>query len=123
VILPADRPHFIPRWAPVGVTDLGLYEQQGPPPWRRDAACRNFPTELFFPIGHGPRALAQANQAKRICSECPVRPDCLDYALATNVQFGVFGGMSEDERRRARRNLVHQARREGGLGTGLEASA
>ena len=122
--MPADRPHRIPRWASTGVADLSLYEQQAPPAWRKEAACRDFPTDLFFPIGHGPRATAQATQAKRICSECPVRHDCLDYALATNVQFGVFGGLSEDERRRARRTRAHQARLDGGgLGQGLEASA
>jgi WhiB family redox-sensing transcriptional regulator len=45
-----------------------------------------------------------------VCNECPVRVECLDYALTTNAQFGVFGGMSEDERRRVRRSLSRQVR-------------
>jgi len=68
--------------------------------WGVEAACRQLPTELFFPIGHGSRARAQANVAKRICNSCPVRSECLDYALRANLQYGVFGGMAEEERRK-----------------------
>ena len=99
-----------PNWVSAGVSPLVALQDQAPPSWRQDAACRDFPTDLFFPIGHGPRAQAQASQAKMICNECPVRVECLDYALTTNAQFGVFGGMSEDERRRVRRSLSRQVR-------------
>lgn len=100
----------VPAWASASLSPVSALHDQAPPSWREDAACRHFPTDLFFPIGHGPRAEAQANQAKLICNECPVRVECLQYALATNAQFGVFGGMSEEERRRARRNLSRQVR-------------
>ena len=100
----------VPAWAPAAGSPFPARADQPPPTWRHDAACRQFPTELFFPIGHGPRAQAQASQAKTICNECPVRVECLDYALTTNAQFGVFGGMSEDERRRVRRSLSRQLR-------------
>ena len=71
--------------------------------WRLEAACRELPTELFFPIGHGPRAQAQTKVAKEICRDCAVRAQCLAYALATNARYGVFGGLAEEERRDVRR--------------------
>jgi WhiB family redox-sensing transcriptional regulator len=61
------------------------------------------PTELFFPIGHGPDAQAQISRAKEVCRACMVRDQCLDYALAGNMHYGVFGGLSEEERRELRR--------------------
>jgi len=67
-----------------------------------EAACRQLPTEVFFPIGHGSRAQAQASFAKTICSACSVRSECLDFALSANLQYGVFGGMAEEERRKVR---------------------
>jgi WhiB family transcriptional regulator, redox-sensing transcriptional regulator len=67
--------------------------------WGLEAACRQLPTELFFPIGHGSRAQAQTTVAKSICSSCPVRSECLEYALRANLQYGVFGGLAEEERR------------------------
>lgn len=73
--------------------------------WRVEAACKYLPTELFFPIGHGPRAQSQTNVAKAVCNACAVRAQCLEYALAANAQYGVFGGMSEEERREVRRQL------------------
>lgn len=74
------------------------------PAWQLDAACRDMPTDLFFPIGHGEDAQAQANQAKAVCRACLVRSTCLDYALAGNMLYGVFGGMSEEERKDLRRS-------------------
>jgi WhiB family transcriptional regulator, redox-sensing transcriptional regulator len=88
--------------------------------WRVDAACKYLPTELFFPIGHGPRAQAQTNVAKAVCNACAVRAQCLDYALAANAQYGVFGGMSEEERREVRRRVGHRYELAAG---GLEESA
>ena len=73
--------------------------------WREEAACRQLPTELFFPIGHGARAKAQARLAKQVCEECPVHDQCLEYALCTNARYGVFGGLDEDERKALRRRL------------------
>jgi len=76
--------------------------------WRLDAACKHLPTELFFPVGHGPGAQAQTNVAKAVCGACSVRAECLNYALGANAQYGVFGGMSEEERREVRRRLGHR---------------
>ncbi|MGH9104927.1 MAG: WhiB family transcriptional regulator [Acidimicrobiales bacterium] len=86
-----------PRWAG------GYAPLDGAPRWRSEAACRQLPTELFFPVGHGPRAQAQTDLAKGICKSCAVQAECLDYALATNAHYGVFGGLAEDERRAVRR--------------------
>jgi WhiB family transcriptional regulator, redox-sensing transcriptional regulator len=107
-------------WSPQVVDAIAGYGPVDQPGWRLEAACQDLPTELFFPIGHGPRAEAQVDQAKNICTGCPVRRPCLDYAMATNAQYGVFGGLAEDERRRVRRSL----NRGYGLAPGhLEASA
>lgn len=73
--------------------------------WRDQAACRDLPTEFFFPVGHGSLARAQAEVAKAVCQDCPVRSDCLLFSMVTNAEYGVFGGLSEDERRALRRRL------------------
>jgi WhiB family redox-sensing transcriptional regulator len=67
--------------------------------WREWAACRRpgVNPEWFFPEKGG-----SARPAKRICRQCPVRADCLDYAIGTGQQFGIWGGLSERERRRLR---------------------
>ena len=73
--------------------------------WRRQAACLHLPTSLFFPVGRGARARLQAARAKAVCETCPVETECLDFALAANATYGVFGGLSEDERRELRERL------------------
>lgn len=73
--------------------------------WRRNAICRDTDPELFFPVGTTGQALLQIDQAKQVCGECPVQPDCLQYALDTNQDAGIWGGTSEDERRSLRRDL------------------
>lgn len=79
--------------------------------WRGDAACRDLDTELFFENGLTEPALAQQALAKKICAECPVRVECLEFALQTNQQFGIWGGANEDERREIRRARRRAARR------------
>ncbi len=65
--------------------------------WRDDAACRGLDTELFFP-GQGESIM----EAKQICSSCPVRVECADYALDSGQRFGIWGGTTERDRRRER---------------------
>lgn len=68
--------------------------------WRQRAACRDVTDpEVFFPIGNTGPALDQIEAAKRICRPCVVRRHCLNWALETNQDTGVWGGLSEDERR------------------------
>jgi WhiB family redox-sensing transcriptional regulator len=72
--------------------------------WRDRAVCRAEDPELFFPVGPSGPALRQLHQAKAVCARCPVAVDCLIWALSTGQQAGVWGGLSEDERRALRRN-------------------
>ena len=71
--------------------------------WRGRAACGEVDTGLFFPIGQA-GALAQVAEAKRICGGCQVRDACLEFAIATNQEYGVWGGADEEERRSIRRH-------------------
>jgi WhiB family redox-sensing transcriptional regulator len=73
------------------------------PTWESQAACLDSDPELFFPIGPAGPALLQVAQAKTICARCPVRCDCLQFALATHQVHGVWGGTSEEERQLLRR--------------------
>ena len=73
--------------------------------WRNRAACRDTSPELFFPIGTTGVALDQIDAAKRVCGECPVAGECLEFALATNQEAGVWGGLTEEERRRLRKGV------------------
>jgi WhiB family redox-sensing transcriptional regulator len=64
-------------------------------PWMADAICAQTDPEAFYPEKGGSTA-----EAKRVCMGCPVRTDCLEYALENNERFGIFGGKSERERRK-----------------------
>lgn len=70
--------------------------------WRDHAACRFADPELFFPVSPGGPSPDQADggQARAICATCPVRRECLQFALATRQAHGIWGGMSERERER-----------------------
>ena len=70
--------------------------------WRDDAACRDADPDLFFPGGDVRSVLAQVKTAKLICRACPVRNTCLSWALDSGQEYGIWGGMTEDERRRLR---------------------
>jgi WhiB family redox-sensing transcriptional regulator len=74
--------------------------------WRHRAACRDEDPELFFPIGNSGPALLQIEQAKAVCRRCPVASECLTWALDTGQDSGVWGGLSEDERRALKRRSV-----------------
>lgn len=79
--------------------------------WREAGACVDLDTNLFFPIGLTGHAIDQTNVAKTICGECPVRGQCLEFALRTHQDYGVWGGRTEDERRAIRRARRAAARR------------
>ena len=68
------------------------------PDWQRRANCMGVDPDLFFP-----ERGASTKEAKEVCRGCVVREDCLEYALANGEKFGIWGGMSERERRRIRR--------------------
>ena len=74
--------------------------------WRQRAACRGVDPDVFYPVSD-----EEAEEAKSICRVCPVREACLEYALATNQDSGVWGGTSEEERRQLRKQYVARQRR------------
>lgn len=67
--------------------------------WRKDAQCRAYDPELFFPVGTSGPAQVQTEEAKAVCVFCPVQTECLAWAFETGQDHGVWGGMSEAERR------------------------
>ena len=66
---------------------------------------------MFFPVGTTGQALDNIERAKAICTTCTVQEECLDYALNTNQEAGVWGGYAEDERRRLRKRWLAERRR------------
>lgn len=79
--------------------------------WRHRAACKDEDPELFFPVGTSGPALLQITEAKSVCRRCPVAAECLNWALATGQDDGIWGAMTEDERRALnRRNARTDAR-------------
>ena len=84
--------------------DLVLIESDGLPPeltWQERALCAQTDPEAFFPEKGG-----STREAKRVCMSCEVRAECLDYALAKDERFGIWGGLSERERRRVKKQAV-----------------
>jgi WhiB family transcriptional regulator, redox-sensing transcriptional regulator len=71
--------------------------------WRQRAACRDQDPELFFPLSEMGPGARQAERAKSVCARCPVRAECLGYALDNGLDHGIFGGTTETERRALRR--------------------
>ncbi|SDH82164.1 WhiB family transcriptional regulator [Agrococcus jejuensis] len=74
-------------------------DEDGQLAWQVDALCAQTDPEAFFPEKGG-----STRDAKRICEGCDVRAQCLDYALQNDERFGIWGGLSERERRRLRRS-------------------
>ena len=79
--------------------------------WRERAACRDTDPDLFFPVGTTGPALEQIEAAKSVCRTCDAQAACLDFALATNQESGVWGGTSEEERRKLRTAWLARQRR------------
>ena len=74
--------------------------------WRDGAACRDTDPDLFFPVGTTGPALDQIASAKAVCRQCDAQTACLEFAIITNQDSGVWGGTSEEERRVLRRQHV-----------------
>ena len=66
--------------------------------WQENALCAQTDPEAFFPEKGG-----STREAKKVCQSCDVKADCLEYALANDERFGIWGGLSERERRRIKR--------------------
>ena len=78
--------------------DDGLDSELG---WQERALCAQTDPEAFFPEKGG-----STREAKRVCQSCDVRAECLEYALANDERFGIWGGLSERERRRVKRSMA-----------------
>ena len=79
--------------------------------WRHRAACRDKDPELFFPVADPgkPLGVKQLAAPQAVCRHCPVKADCLAWALVTGQDAGVWGGLSAEERRALKRR--HQVRK------------
>jgi len=79
--------------------------------WRDGAACRDTDPDLFFPVGTTGPALEQIAAAKEVCCQCDVQAECLEFAIVTNQDSGVWGGTSEEERRKLRKAWLARQRK------------
>lgn len=91
------------RTAPALATVISIFAaiDEGPLGWQERALCAQTDPEAFFPEKGG-----STREAKKVCTSCEVRSECLDYALANDERFGIWGGLSERERRRLKRRAV-----------------
>ena len=101
----APAPVPVPVPSPGREMALTLAQVQGEH-WRQRAACRRADPDLFFPVGPAGPALNQVTQAKRLCLACTVRRDCLDWAMRNQIQYGIWGGLTEDDRVLLRRTFA-----------------
>lgn len=79
------------------VTSELLADSEPDEAWQNRALCAETDPEAFFPEKGG-----SVREAKRVCRNCEVRAECLSYAIETNQRFGIWGGLSRQERRRLR---------------------
>jgi len=75
--------------------------------WRQQAACRGTDLDLFYP-----ERGKSAGPARQVCAACPVRQPCLEYALSNRIMYGIWGGLTERERRPLQSDWVQSARRD-----------
>lgn len=103
--MPVPRLEFGPPITPAGNYTPDLKPRDK---WRLRAACGDSDTALFFPTENDEPAIAAA---KAVCATCPVRDKCLEFALVTRQDDGVWGGLDENERRSVRRRNMESYRR------------
>ncbi len=86
----------------IGLPGIGQdFDDEGELGWQADSLCAQTDPEAFFPEKGG-----STRDAKKVCGACNVRSQCLEYALANDERFGIWGGLSERERRRLRKRAV-----------------
>ena len=91
------------HWSSALAARLSAAMTAGDRTWLRDAACTVHDPELFFPIGSSGPAANQTDRARQVCATCPVQISCLDWALQVGADYGVWGGLSEEDRQVLRR--------------------
>lgn len=100
-----NRNSIIPTWGYGSVSTAAN-------PARSRPACVGVDPELFFPIGNTGPALYQIEEAKAVCRRCPLQESCLQGALDRGEPAGVWGGLSEDERRSMKRRAARSRARQ-----------
>ena len=85
----------------LSLLDFTVEQDEAELSWQERALCAQTDPEAFFPEKGG-----STREAKKVCVGCEVRSECLEYALANDERFGIWGGLSERERRRLRRAAV-----------------
>ncbi len=98
--LPSDAGREVERVAPV-LPLFGEPVDDGLMGWQERALCAQTDPEAFFPEKGG-----STREAKKVCTGCEVRAECLEYALENDERFGIWGGLSERERRKLKRRVV-----------------
>lgn len=96
----------VPQPAPRPEANLPLaevFDDEGALSWQERALCAQTDPEAFFPEKGG-----STREAKKVCTSCEVRAECLEYALAHDERFGIWGGLSERERRRLKKAQQQQ---------------
>jgi WhiB family transcriptional regulator, redox-sensing transcriptional regulator len=99
LMAPATGTAAQPVW--IGLPFQKDFDDEGELGWQTDALCAQTDPEAFFPEKGG-----STRDAKKVCGACNVRSQCLEYALANDERFGIWGGLSERERRRLRKRAV-----------------
>ena len=80
---------------------IDLFDEADEPEWQDRALCAQTDPEAFFPEKGG-----STREAKRVCRSCEVRAECLEFALENDERFGIWGGLSERERRKLKKRAV-----------------
>lgn len=99
-LLPQSAPDAQPSWGSQPLVP-GDIDDDGELSWQADALCAQTDPEAFFPEKGG-----STRDAKKVCGSCMVKSECLEYALENDERFGIWGGLSERERRRLRKRAV-----------------
>ncbi|MHA7134547.1 WhiB family transcriptional regulator [Oerskovia turbata] len=99
-VLPSDAGQPVEKVAPV-LPLFGEVVDDGLMGWQERALCAQTDPEAFFPEKGG-----STREAKKVCTGCEVRAECLEYALEHDERFGIWGGLSERERRKLKRRVV-----------------
>ncbi|MFQ6485897.1 MULTISPECIES: WhiB family transcriptional regulator [Brachybacterium] len=85
----------------LSLLDFAVEQDEAELSWQERALCAQTDPEAFFPEKGG-----STREAKKVCVSCEVRAECLEYALENDERFGIWGGLSERERRKLKRRAV-----------------
>ena len=85
----------------LSLLDFAVAQDEAELSWQERALCAQTDPEAFFPEKGG-----STREAKKVCVSCEVRAECLEYALENDERFGIWGGLSERERRKLKRRAV-----------------